>query len=49
MNIPEWMEDGSLSWSEKKEENPSQPQQPYEEESPTTLRLLLLFGQIFLI
>jgi hypothetical protein len=36
MNIPEWMEDGSLSWSEKKEENPFQPQQPYEEESPTT-------------
>jgi len=36
MNIPEWMEDGSLSWSEKKEVSPSQPQQPYEEESPTT-------------
>ncbi len=34
MNIPEWMEDGSLSWSDKKEETPSQPHE--EESTPTT-------------
>ncbi|HOV31954.1 MAG TPA: DUF4129 domain-containing protein [Candidatus Hydrogenedens sp.] len=33
MNIPDWMEDGSLSWSDKKEETPSQP--PEEESTPT--------------